>query len=72
MENLAKQLSKVAHEITMLNSFIEAKGNPDQAQQIEGDSKLVRRVKPLLTERSFSLDALQKVDLQLIPKAEKD
>lgn len=41
-------------------------------ERLERDSKLVRRIKPLLSQRSISMDKLSVLDLQLVPKSEKE
>lgn len=67
LKNLSKQARKITGEICKLNRYIEVSGNADEMEKLERESKLVRRVKPLLSQRSISMDKLSIVDLQLVP-----
>lgn len=67
--NLVKQVRKIGGEISKLNRYMQSSG--EDMERLERESKLVRRIKPLLSQRSFSIDKLSAVDLNLIPQAEK-
>jgi hypothetical protein len=60
----------------LLNRYIsvfERKNESDeQLLKLERESKLVRKVKPLLHQRTFSIDKLSTLNISIIPKSEKD
>ena len=79
------QTKKIQIEIAKLNRYIEIfnptitfnkdfSENPVylEIEKLEQDSKLVRKVRPLLTQRSYSLERLTLVEMSQFSKQERD
>ena len=78
LRRITNETQKVIREIKKLNSYIELYKSANQSDQttfdmekLERESKLVRRIKPMLSQRSYSLERLNKIDLLCISEQER-
>ena len=67
----------------MLNRYVELysphrqqssllKSNLDELENLERQSKLVKRIKPMLTQRSYSIERLSIINVQNFTSEEKE
>ena len=70
--HLVEQATKVIKEIRKLNTYLGDQCDAQTKEQLERESKLVRKAKQMLTQKSFSMGNLAQIDLAKFTRSEKD
>ena len=63
---------KLIREISKFNEYLELDSDSERKEELELTSKLVRKLKPSLKQRSYSLESLSRVDMTLFAEGDKN